>query len=314
MSKFLTPPVWYDGYGTLNDMLTGKSVEEGNVVIGSSAEASANVFSSVIISGSATGTQSAPTSNAIIAGAGASAGGAGVIAIGAGSSATAEGAVSLGFSAQAKLTGTIAIGRNAEAEGVGAIAIGDGASAPSQYTIQLGSSSKEYSMRVGNGNGTINGVRLSVSSGVIQIGTYGTKYTLNIGNGESVINGYIKDGISALNDATDHGFVDVTYADGGMYVKNNINGGVYIVRVKNTSVGSMTLCTFLFEIDGYKTEYSSLFKYDGGTDSKFAVVKATPKGGGEVALNVVDDVLSSSSELNNFKISVRRISQSYPVG
>ena len=70
----------------------------------------------------------------------------------------------------------------------------------------------------------------------------------------------------------------------------------------------------IFEIDGYKTEYSSLFKYDGGTDSKFAVVKATPKGGGEVALNVVDDVLSSSSELNNFKISVRRISQSYPVG
>lgn len=314
MSKFLTPPVWYDGYGTLNDMLTGKSVEEGNVVIGSDAESGANVFSSVVIYGSATGTQSAPTSNAIIAGINASASGAGVIAIGGGSSATAEGAVASGLSAKAKNTGAVAIGRNAEAEALGAIAIGDGASASSQNTIQLGSSSKEYSMRIGNGTGTINGVRLSVSGEVIQIGAYGTKYTLNVGNGESVINGYIKNGISALNDATDHGFVDVTYANGGMYVKDNISGGVYVVRVKNTSVGSMTLCTFLFEIDGYKTEYSSLFKYDGGTDSKFAVVKATPKGGGEVVLNVVDDVLSSSSELNNFKISVRRISQSYPVG
>lgn len=161
MSKFLTPPVWHDGYGTLNDMLTGKSVEEGNVVIGSSAEASANVFNSVIIFGSATGTQSAPTSNAIIAGVGASAGGAGVIAIGAGSSATAEGTVASGFSAQAKNTGAIAIGRNASAEAFGAIAIGDGASASSQNTIQLGSSSNQYNLTVGNGYGAINGVNFS---------------------------------------------------------------------------------------------------------------------------------------------------------
>lgn len=151
MSKFLTPPVWYDGYGTLNDMLTGKSVEEGSVVIGSSAEASANVFSSVIISGSATGTKSAPTSNAIIAGTGASAAGVGVIAIGAGSSATAKGAVAYGFSAQAKNTGAIAIGRSAEAEAVGAIAIGDGASASSQNTIQLGNNNTAYTLNVGNG-------------------------------------------------------------------------------------------------------------------------------------------------------------------
>lgn len=153
MSKFLTPPVWYDGYGTLNDMLTGKSVEAegGNVVIGSSAEAGANVFNSVIIFGSATGTQSAPTSNAIIAGVGASASGAGVIAIGAGSSATAEGAIASGLSAKAKNTGAIAIGRNAEAEASGAIAIGDGASAPSQNTIQLGKNSATYTLNVGNG-------------------------------------------------------------------------------------------------------------------------------------------------------------------
>lgn len=159
MSKFLTPPVWYDGYGTLNDMLTGKSVEVegGNVVIGSSAEAGANVFTSVVIYGSATGTQSAPTSNAIIAGNNASASSTGVVAIGAGSSATAEGAVASGLSAKAKNTGAIAIGRNAEAEASGSIAIGDGASAPSQNTIQLGNNSTAYTLNVGNGNGTING-------------------------------------------------------------------------------------------------------------------------------------------------------------
>ncbi len=317
MSKFLTPPVWYDGYGTLNDMLTGKSVEEGNVVIGPNAESGANVFSSVVIYGSATGTQSAPTSNAIIAGVGASASGAGVVAIGAGSSATAEGAVASGLSAKAKNTGAIAIGRNAEAEASGSIAIGDGASAPSQNTIQLGSSSKQYNLNVGNGAGTINGVGLSVSGGVIQLGTYGTKYTLNVGNGNGVTSGYIEKGISSPNNDPKYGFVDVSYGQDGNYVKEDVSGGIYIVRVKNNTVGYQTLCTFLFEIDGRKTEYSSLFEYDGGTEFKYAVIKATPDGTGTVTLSVVDSVEYGTApiqERTNFTISVRRISQAYAVG
>ncbi len=282
MSKFLTPPVWYDGYGTLNDMLAGKSVEEGNVVIGSSAEASANVFNSVIIFGSATGTQSAPTSNAIIAGTGASAGGAGAIAIGAGSSATAEGTVASGFSAQAKNTGAIAIGRNASAEAFGAIAIGDGASASSQNTIQLGSSSKYYDLKIGSGNG--------------------------------IVDGYIREGISARNDDTNNGFVNVTYDQDGIQAKDTISGGIYIIRVKNYTFGSQTLSSFLFETDGRKTSYSSVFKYDAGKETAFALVKATPDGTGSVSLSVVDDVLSTSKELTGFIISVRRISQAYPQG
>lgn len=162
MSKFLTPPVWYDGYGTLNDMLTGKSFEEGNVVIGPNAESGVNVFNSVVIYGSAT----APTSNAVIAGVGASASGAGVVAIGAGSSATAEGAIASGLSAQAKNTGAIAIGRGAAAEAVGAIAIGDGASASSQNTIQLGNNGTAYTLNVGNGNVSIGNFSISpITSG-----------------------------------------------------------------------------------------------------------------------------------------------------
>lgn len=174
MSKFLTPPVWYDGNGTLNDMLTGISIEEGNVVIGSSAESGANVFNSVIISGSAVGTQSAPTSNAIVAGVGASASGAGVVAIGAGSSATAEGAVASGLSAKAKNTGAIAIGRNAEAEASGAIAIGDGASAPSQNTIQLGNNSTAYTLNIGNGNASIGNFKITP----IKTGDYANQVVL----------------------------------------------------------------------------------------------------------------------------------------
>ena len=286
MSKFLTPPVWYDGYGTLNDMLTGKSVEAegGNVVIGSSAEAGAHVFTSVIIFGSATGTESATTSNAIIAGVGASAFGTGVIAIGAGSSATAEGAIASGLSAQAKNTGAIAIGRGAAAEAVGAIAIGDGASASSQNTIQLGNN---------------------------------VKYNLKVGNGNGVTSGYIEKGISSPDNDPKYGFVDVSYGQDGNYVKEDVSGGIYIVRVKNNTVGHQTLCTFLFEIDGRKTEYSSLFEYDGGTEFKYAVIKATPDGTGTVTLSVVNSVEYGTApiqEHTNFTISVRRISQSYPVG
>lgn len=155
MSKFLTPPVWYDGNGTLNNMLTGKSVEEGNVVIGSSAEAGENVFTSVIIFGSATGTQSRPISNAIIAGVGASAFGTGVVAIGSGAAANSLGGIAIGNDATMIGDGGIAIGSSAVAEEEGAIAIGDGATASAPNTIQLGKNAA-YTLRVGNGRMSLN--------------------------------------------------------------------------------------------------------------------------------------------------------------
>lgn len=156
MSKFLTPPVWYDKNGNLNEMLTGESVEEGNVVIGPGAEAGANVFNSVVIFGSAVGTQSAPTANAMIAGVGASASGTGAVAIGSGAQALTRGAISIGLSAQATQIDGIAIGRDANANG--GIAIGPGATTSGEINIQLGNNNTAYDLQIGNGRSTISGI------------------------------------------------------------------------------------------------------------------------------------------------------------
>lgn len=176
MSKFLTPPVWYDKNGNLNEMLTGESVEEGNVVIGPGAEAGANVFNSVVIFGSAVGTQSAPTANAMIAGTGASASGTGAVAIGSGAQAlttgsisiggtdgekfgttsVGRGAISIGLSAQATQIDGIAIGRDANANG--GIAIGPGATTSGEINIQLGNNNTAYDLQIGNGRSTISGI------------------------------------------------------------------------------------------------------------------------------------------------------------
>ena len=93
MSTFLTPPVWYDENGILNEMLTGKSSNSSNVVIGSSAKTEDLVTDSIVIYGSATGDLVAPTDNAIVIGKGASASATGAITIGGKSSATANEAI-----------------------------------------------------------------------------------------------------------------------------------------------------------------------------------------------------------------------------
>ena len=126
MSTFLTPPVWYDKSGNLNEMLAGEIHDPNSIVIGSSAGTDPFVIDSVVIGGSATGDFAQITDNAIVIGKAASASASGAIAIGGGSSATAE----------------------------GAIAIGDEASATSKNTIQLGKSSAQYTLQVGNGTGT----------------------------------------------------------------------------------------------------------------------------------------------------------------
>lgn len=119
MSKFLTPPVWYDSVGTLNEMLTGTSIEDGNIVIGKGASSDVNVFSSIIIGGGATG--------------------------GSGSS----GQISIGGETSA--SNTIAIGPSAAASAANSIAIGAGATVTAQNTIQLGDNNAAYMLNVGNG-------------------------------------------------------------------------------------------------------------------------------------------------------------------
>ena len=292
MSKFLTPPVWYDKNGNLNEMLTGNAVTSSDIAIGSGTRAADG---GVAIKGGSTGGGVAINGGAI------------------------DGAVAINGLATG---GGIAIGSGTRATH-GGIAIGAGASATSNQ-IQLGKNDTAYTLNVGNGTGTINtgtitinGVRLSASDAVIQLGDNNTAYTLNVGNGNGVTSGYIEKGISSLDNDPKHGFVDVSYSQDGNYVKKGVSGGIYIVRVKNNTVGYKTLCTFLFEIDGTKTEYSSLFEYDGGTGFKYAVIKATPDNTGRATLSVVDSVEYGTGpilEYTNFTISVRRISDVYAVG
>ena len=296
MSKFLTPPVWYDKNGNLNEMLTGNAVTSSDIAIGSGTRANGD---GVAIKGSTVGGGAAINGAVTLGGA----------AI---NGTATDGGVAINGTAAG---GGVAIGSKTLAIR-GGIAIGAEASANNNQ-IQLGKNDTAYTLNVGNGTGTINGVRLSVSDAVIQLGQDDTAYTLNVGNGNGVTSGYIEKGISSLDNDPKHGFVDVSYSQGGNYVKKDVSGGIYVVRVKNNTVGNKTLCTFLFEIDGKETEDSSLFEYDGGTEFKYAVIKATPDNTGRATLSVVDSVEYGAGpirEYTNFTISVRRISDGYAVG
>lgn len=150
MSKFLTPPVWYDKNGNLNEMLTGNAGTSSDIAIGSGATA---VGGGIAIGGSA---------------------GRGGVAIGGGASANED--------------NSIAIGLNATVSELGCIAIGSAANVSTSDTIQLGNNDLRYTLNIGDGTGTINtgtitlnGVRLSASGGVIQLGQNNRAYTLNVG-------------------------------------------------------------------------------------------------------------------------------------
>ena len=101
MSKFLTPPIWYDENGNLNEMLTGYAGAPSDIAIGSGSVAS----------------------------------GGGVVVIGQGASATGGGNVAIGNSALASGTRTIAIGDGATASGTNIIQLGNGSTA---YTLRIG--------------------------------------------------------------------------------------------------------------------------------------------------------------------------------
>lgn len=148
MSKFLTPPVWYDKNGNLNEMLTGNTATSSDIAIGSGAKASD-----------------------------------GGIAIGGTVGNKAYGGIAIGGTIEDNASGGVVIGNGAKVSNNGGIAIGVGAHAIAASTIQLGHNDITYTLNIGNGTGAINGVRLSASGGVIQLGNNNTAYTLNVGNG-----------------------------------------------------------------------------------------------------------------------------------
>ena len=132
MSKFLTPPVWYDKNGNLNQMLIGDARNttsglQSNISIGESSLAGA------------------------------------VDGVG--------GSLSIGFGAKAKSDQTIVVGALSDASD-GGIAIGHGISvvgggigiggSATANQIQLGDPSSRYDLKIGDGiSGTVNGVDFS---------------------------------------------------------------------------------------------------------------------------------------------------------
>ena len=129
MSKFLTPPVWYDKNGELNDMLTGE----------------------VFMYGIAIGNRAVSATYGVAVGYSSSGQNAGV-AVGYSSNATTEG-VAVGYSSSAEMGG-VAIGSDADASS-GGIAIGQNAHAESSNIIQLGDSAETFDLNVGDGSGTL---------------------------------------------------------------------------------------------------------------------------------------------------------------
>ena len=299
MSTFLTPPVWYDETGNKIDILNNKTYNgsRSNTAIGTSAIAGKPSSEGACFGAVAVGSQAeAKAPNSIAIGSydvditsPVRALGSGSIAIGGGTitSAAAVDGIAIGRAAAASVEGGIAIGGGAEASVPGGIAIGQDAYVTNSNVIQLGSNT--------------------------------TRYTLNVGDGNGTINGYIESGIAVP--LAHQGFEDVTYITDGASTntKQSIKGGIYIVRVDSASYVTdyRTLCTFLFEIyTASEPIYSSPFRYNSGSGGDFAVVKATPvpNDAGMFTLSVVSDALSVAQELKYFTISVRLISESYPLG
>lgn len=144
MSKFLTPPVWYDKNGEENQSLVN-AANAGvsgptNIAFGLDAKSGTDNDSHSCI---AIGYQATAT---------------GRNAIAIGSYDSDANPVGPDAGTRATGSGTIVIGGGAFATG-GGIAIGDGASATANQ-IQLGNPNLRYDLKIGNNIGTINGINL----------------------------------------------------------------------------------------------------------------------------------------------------------
>ena len=161
MSKFLTPPVWYDSNGNLVEILTGK-IEyygstrlTGSMAIGKDAYVGGNdsvaVGDSTFIYDTKT---TAIGHNAVSRGNG-------NIVIGYQAESISESAnggnVAIGEKGKAYGDGSIAIGQNTVIYGNGSIAIGSGITLGTDesrlnHTIQIGGPQLSYTFKVGNIN------------------------------------------------------------------------------------------------------------------------------------------------------------------
>lgn len=180
MSKFLTPPVWYDENGNLVEILTGKIADygatavTGSMAIGKDAHVGGNYSVAV---GSSTIIYDVNTT-----------------AIGYNAVSRGNGNIVIGYQAESVSDSgngeNIAIGQNNAVYGDGSIAIGSGikvygygSKVYGNESIAIGSGNKVY------GNGSIaigSGITLGTDetpvSNTIQIGATGKPYTFQVGN------------------------------------------------------------------------------------------------------------------------------------
>lgn len=185
MSKFLTPPVWYDKNGSEINIFnnttysgvpentaigTSAIAGEGGsygaaVAVGSQAQAKASLSIAI---GSYNDdnfqTVQALARGSIAIGAGAKAGIAKSLAIGysAKTEGVGEGLIAIGYQSIASDNNTIAIGSGAQVKASGSIAIGAGATAnETPNTIQLGNNNTAYTLNIGNGNASIGNFKIT---------------------------------------------------------------------------------------------------------------------------------------------------------
>ena len=136
MSKFLTPPIWYDKNGNLNEMLTGDAGAPSDIAIGSGTIAR----------------------------------GGGGIAIGRGATMTGGGGIAIGNSAVVEVEGAIAIGDGATASAPNTIQLGKNAA----YTLRVGNGRMSLNIGSTAESNWVSATSNGVSKGLylVRYGTY----------------------------------------------------------------------------------------------------------------------------------------------
>lgn len=215
MSKFLTPPVWYDKNGNVNKMLNG-----------------------VIFSGN----------GGIPIGEEASVGGRNGIAIGQKASTISPNGIAIGGGANVSSGNGIAIGGTVGLSSDNGIAIGQGANVSTQNTIQLGNNDTTYTLNVGDGDSTINGYIKGIA---VPVGNAGFKSVTYITEGvytqENVYGGMYVVRVEGSSETyrTQCSFLFDIYTAGGrpiyspLFKWNTKNGGEFAAVVA-TQVPDLT--------------------------------------------------------------------------
>lgn len=203
MSKFLTPPVWYDKNGEENQSLVN-AANAGvsgptNIAFGLDAKSGTDNDSHSCI---AIGYQATAT---------------GTNAIAIGSYDSDGNPVGPDAGTRATGSGTIVIGGGASATG-GGIAIGDGASATANQ-IQLGNPNLRYDLEIGNNIGTINGINL---------------FQAFASDGQTVRSASSANMIKSVK-------VDADSSVSNMTITNLFTGAIYVmaVRFSNANTGNI---------------------------------------------------------------------------